>query len=158
MCDTSFEIEEFMAKRQPGLRTFDEYYPENDSQFEEIYQEPDSFVGTKAILEFSTFVRKYADYDEQLTSKQILRENVDDQEITELLKEINLYGEKGNKKDKSKKRVRRKNKESSLDESILLDESFFKLKERNRNERDSNSDETRKEYTPREVYLLKRRK
>lgn len=168
MCD----IEDYMRSLQPGRLTVTEYFLDNikDKNIinEHEYEEPDSFIGAKAILEFSTHIRKYSGgkketCDNYKTSKQVVEEKCDGHEITAMLKDLNVFGSKNDtpskKPRKTKKPVIKKGGDDLM--PLLLDESYFKLTDRNT---DSNTDSSRdgsyskKEYTPREVYYIKRKK
>lgn len=163
------DIEDHMRSLQPGRLTFDEYFNDdiiksNNNTID--CEEPDSFIGAKAILEFSSHVRKYSGgkngtCDTYKTSKQILEERCDGEEITEMLKDLNVFGRKKYTPKKPMKQKMPLIKKGEADRMpLLLDESFFKLKDRKTDSNTISRDGSysKKEYTPREIYELKRKK
>lgn len=177
------EIERYMCSLQAGRLTFDEYFPD-DMMEKEIkdYEEPVDFIAGKAILEFSTHVRKYSGIkrttcDNYKSSRKIIAEKCDDEEIAEMLQDLNVFGEKKDTPEKIRitrkrfkkreerkpeKKVEKKVEKRSDDlMPLLLDESFFKLENRKSVSNTDNSSydiNTKKEYTPREIYNMNRRK
>lgn len=177
------DIEDYMRKRQPGRKTLSEYYPDSmyQKKNENEFEEPDSFIGAQTILKFCTQIRKHSGNHNVTTDKyktsQQLYEEIDDEEITYMLRDLNVFGsekkdlndvgnkKKYNRKKSPPKRTPRSTKNASIKKSgddlmpLMLDESFFKLTpRRNDSNTDSNSKENssyyseNKEYTPANIY------